>query len=143
MASTSAICTSFKSEMLAAQHNCSTNVFKMALYLSAATLSAATTTYSATNEVSGSGYVAGGVTLTGNTIWTDTTTVGLSFSNPTFPAAGTMSVTDIAAALIYNSSVSNKSVATFAFSGTTSITSGSITYTMPAQTTAAGLIKFS
>ena len=62
-----AMCTSFKKELLEAKHNflaSGGNTFKLALYTSSATLGAATTAYSATNETSGTGYSAGGAALT-------------------------------------------------------------------------------
>ncbi len=72
------LCTSFKKELLTAQHDFSSHTFKLALYTEDATLNADTTDYSATNEVSGTGYSAGGITLTavtptsgGGRAWTD------------------------------------------------------------------------
>ena len=77
MAITSAICTSFKQELLVGTHNftaSSGNTFKLALYTSSATLGAGTTAYSATNEVSGTNYTAGGNALTNVTPTTSGTT---------------------------------------------------------------------
>lgn len=142
MTITSSISTQFKQGMLIGIYNCSTDTFKMALYNSSATLNASSTVYSATNEVSGSGYVAGGVTLTGNTVWTDTTTVGASFANAVFPAAGTMTVSDIRGGAIYDVTQGNKILAVFDFGGASTINAGTFTINMPAQTTAAGLVKF-
>lgn len=142
MTITSSIATSFKQQMLAGTQVISTDTFKMALYNSTATLGPSTTVYSATNEVSGVGYTAGGVTLSGNTVWTDTTTVGVSYSNPTFPASSTMTVSDIRGAIIYNSSRGNTCVAVFDFGGPTTITAGTFTINIPANLTSAGLIKF-
>lgn len=142
MSITTSITVFFKQGMLAGTYNCSTDTFKMALYNSSATLSSATTVYSATNEISGSGYVAGGVTLSGNTIFTDTTTVGVSFSNAVFPAAGIMTVSDIRGCTIYDTSHSNAVVAVFDFGGASTINAGTFTINMPAQTTADGLVRF-
>ena len=67
MAITSALCTSFKKELLERKHDfnvTSGHTFKIALYTSAATLDASTTNYSTTNEVVGTGYTAGGIALT-------------------------------------------------------------------------------
>ena len=63
---TTTICNSFKLEALQGVHN-STDIYKIALYTSAATLDKNTTVYSTTNEVSGTGYVAGGISLSGFT----------------------------------------------------------------------------
>ena len=63
MAITTAMCTSFKQERLEAEHDFTADTFKVALYTSSATLGASTTAYSTTNEVSGTGYTAGGETL--------------------------------------------------------------------------------
>ena len=78
MANTQAMCTSFLGEILTATHNFGTapvravttpDVFKAALYLTSSTVNASTTAYSASNEVSGTGYTAGGVTITGSPAW--------------------------------------------------------------------------
>ncbi len=142
MTITSSIANSFKQQMLAGTQVINSDTFKMALYTTSATLGPSTTAYTATNEVTGSGYVAGGVTLAGNTVWTDVNAVGIAFSNPTFPASSTMTVSNIEGAMIYNSSRANACVAVFDFGGATSITSGTLTINVPANTTAAGLIKF-
>jgi len=82
MAITQAMCTSFKVELLAGDHDFDTDTFKIALYTSSATLDASTTAYSATNEVSGTGYSAGGNSLTVSTTPTSSgTTAYVSFSN--------------------------------------------------------------
>lgn len=67
MTITTAICNSYKQEILEGVH-ASTDTYKIALYTDAATLGAATTAYSATNEVTGTGYTAGGVTPRGFTV---------------------------------------------------------------------------
>ena len=82
MAITSAICTSFKQELLVGTHNftaSSGNTFKLALYTSSATLGASTTAYSTTNEVSGTNYTAGGNALTSVTPTTSGTTAICDF----------------------------------------------------------------
>lgn len=105
MAISTAMCTSFKQELLEAKHNflaSGGNTFKLALYTSSATLGAATTAYSATNEASGTNYTAGGAALTnvnpsssGTTALTDFD--DLTFSSATITANG---------ALIYNDTAS-------------------------------------
>ena len=77
MSITSALCTSFKQEILVGTHNftaTSGNSFKLALYTSSATLNASTTAYSTSNEVSGTGYTAAGAALTSVTPTTSGTT---------------------------------------------------------------------
>jgi len=99
MAITSAVCTSFKQELLVGTHNFTAttgNTFKLALYTSSASLGAGTTAYSTSNEItnsSGTAYTAGGSALTSVTPTTDSTTAvcdfaDLSFTNASFTANG-------------------------------------------------------
>ena len=71
------MCTSFKSEILQEGHQLETDTIKLALFTSSASLGAGTTAYSTSNEVSGTGYTAGGVTLTSTTVSTSGTTAFL------------------------------------------------------------------
>ena len=89
MAITQAMCTSFKQEILQGQHNFTNggSAFKLALFTSSATLSAATTDYSTSNEVSGTGYSAGGAALTNVTPTTSGTTAFCDFNDLTFSSA--------------------------------------------------------
>lgn len=126
MAITSAICNSFKQEVLEGVH-ASTDTYKIALFTSSATLSAATTAYSTTNEVTGTGYDAGGKTLSGLSTGLDGSVAYLTFSDPvwldsTITARGCM---------IYNSSKSNKAVAVFDFGSEVSSVNGSFTVDFP------------
>jgi hypothetical protein len=130
--------TSFKQQLYLAVHNFQTNTFKMALYTGNANLNQSTTAYSATNEVVGTGYTAGGLTLTGVTINTDlnTSTVYINFNNAVWsPAAFTARC-----ALIYNASASNASVAVIDF-GSDKSCSNTFTVTMPANTSTTALIR--
>ena len=157
MANTQAMCTSFLGEILTATHNFGTapvravttpDVFKAALYLVSATLNASTTVYSATGEVSGTNYSAGGVTITGSPAWNAPTatntsiTAGTAFTTPT--ASITYTTVTLATAFdtvfIYNSTQSNKAVSVHTF-GSQTITAGTFTLTMPANTTAAALLR--
>jgi hypothetical protein len=157
MANTQAMCTSFLGEILTATHNFGTaplravttpDVFKAALYLTSGTINASTTAYSASNEVSGTGYTAGGVTITGSPAWNAPTatntsiTAGTAFTTPT--ASITYTTVTLATAfdsvLIYNSTQSNKAVSVHTF-GSQTITAGTFTLTMPANTTAAALLR--
>lgn len=132
--------TSFKQQLYLAVHNFQTNTFKMALYTGNASLNQATTVYTTTNEVVGTGYTAGGITLTGVTINTDpnTSTVYINFNNVVWsPAAFTSRC-----ALIYNTSASNASVAVIDF-GADKSCSNTFTVTMPANTSTTALIRSS
>lgn len=129
--------TSFKNDLLTAGQNLSTDTLKLALYKADASLNADTTAYSATNEITGTGYTAGGVTLTGVTIQTSGSVVYINFSNAVWsPAAFTTR-----AALIYNASKSNKSVAVLDFGSDKTCTS-TFTVVMPANTVTSALLRF-
>lgn len=144
MAITQAICNTFKKELLDGDHNfgSSGDVFKLALYTSAATLNSSTTIYTASDEVGDSGqYVAGGGTLVNS----GTSVVGgvafcdfadLSFTGVTLTARG---------ALIYNTSatVANAAVAVLDFSSDKTATSGTFTIVFPADTSAAAILRIS
>jgi len=121
------VCTSFKEEILEAVHDFTSHTFKLALYTSNATIDATTTAYSTTNEVSGTGYSAGGATLTAANPTTGGTTAfvdfsDVSFSNSTITARG---------CLIYNSSASNKAVAVFDFGADQASSSSTFTIQFP------------
>lgn len=111
MAITQAMCSSFKQELLGGIHDMDTDVLKIALFTSSATLGASTTTYSTTNEVVGAGYTAGGNTLAGATITLSGTTAFVDFSDTTWSAS---SIT-ARGALIYNSSKANRAIAVYDF----------------------------
>lgn len=130
------LCTSFKQELFLAVHDFSTDTFQMALYTANADLSASTTVYTATEEVTGTGYTAGGIALTGATVNTSGTTAYVDFASPTWdPAAFTCR-----GALIYNASKGNKAVAVLDF-GADKTTSTQFTVTMPANTATSALIR--
>ena len=126
MAITSAICTSFKQEILVGTHDLTASTgdtFKLALFTSSATLGASTTAYSTSNEVSGTGYSAGGATLTSVTPTTDGTTAVCDFADVSFTSASFTAN----GCLIYNSSQSDKAVAVIAFGGDKTVSSGTFT----------------
>lgn len=140
MAITSAICTSFKQELLVGTHNftaSSGNTFKLALFTSSATLGASTTAYSTTNEVSGTNYTAGGNALTSVTPTTSGTTAICDFADLTF---GTATVT-ARGCLIYNSSASDKAVAALDFGGDKTSTAGNFTIVFPSPTATGAIIR--
>ena len=148
------MCTSFMGELMTATHNFGTaptrgtsaaDTFKGALYLASATYDAATTAYSVTGEVSGTGYSAGGVTVTNANppVATNASaTAGVAYWTPSASLTYTSVTLTTAfdAVLIYNSSQSNKAVSVHTF-GSQTITAGTFTLTMPANTTAAALIR--
>ena len=139
MAITAGICNSFKTEILQGTH-VSTDVYKIALYPSTATLAPSTTTaYSATGEVAnGNGYATGGQALAGFAVTLDTNTAVLDFTtDPTWPSASFTA----RGALIYNSTKANKAVAVLDFGADITATNGTFTVTLPAATAAAGLIR--
>lgn len=138
MAITAAVTNSFKTELLAMTPHTAADVYKIALFTSTATLSAATTAYAATNEVSGTGYTAGGATLAGFAVSLDTNTAVLDWTtDPTWPSA----TFTARGALIYNSSRTNKSVAVLDFGSDITATAGTFTVQFPAATAAAGLVR--
>lgn len=128
--------TSFKAELYQAVHNLSSDTLKVALYTGNADLNETTTVYTTSNEVSGGGYVAGGVVLTGVTINTSGFTAYVNFNNVNFSAAVTARC-----ALIYNSSKGNKSIAVLDFGSDK--TSSSFVLTMPTNTPTTALIRSS
>jgi hypothetical protein len=128
--------TSFKTELYTGVHNLATNTLKIALYTASADLNESTTVYSATNEVTGTGYVAGGVALTGVTISSSGYTAYVDFADVVFNSSVTASC-----ALIYNVTQGNKSIAVLDFGSDK--TSANFTITMPANTATAALIRSS
>ena len=143
MAISSAICTSFKQEILVGTHNftaSSGDTFKIALYTSSASLGAATTAFSTDNEISntsGSAYSSGGATLTSVTPTTSGTTAfcdfdDVSYTSASFTANG---------ALIYNDSQSDKAVAVIAFGGDKTVSSGTFTIQFPTADASNAIIR--
>ena len=128
--------TSFKAELYQAVHNLLTDTIMIALYTGNVSLGYATTVYSNTNEVTGTGYTAGGVVMTGVTINTSGYVAYVNFSNVVFNAAVTARC-----ALIYNASKGNKSICVIDFGSDK--TSSNFTITMPANTSTAALIRSS
>ena len=145
MAITQALATSFKVQLLKGQHNFSASggdTVKIALFTSAATLGPSTTNYSTTNEVVGTGYVAGGATLTnidpvavGSTAVCDFTDV--SWPSASFTARG---------AQIYNTTTgagsgTTDTVAVLDFGADKTVTSGTFTINFPAADAASAIIR--
>ena len=143
MAITSAICTSFKVELLKGVHNFTAttgNTFKIALYDSDATLGASTTAFTTSEEItntSGTAYTSGGATLTSVTPVADSTTAvcdfaDVSFSSASFTANG---------ALIYNSSATNAAVCAIAFGSDKTATNGTFTIQFPTADATNAIIR--
>jgi hypothetical protein len=128
---TQSLCTSFKVDLLSGTMNFTSgtgDTFKMALYTSSATIGPTTTAYSATNEISGTGYTAGGNTLVVSQSPTSGgTTAFISFTNTTWTSASFT----CRGALIYNSSQSNKAVAVFDFGSDKTVVAGTFTVSFP------------
>jgi hypothetical protein len=126
MAITTAVCDSYKSEIMDGIH-LAADTYMLALFTSSAALDQTTTAYATTNEVVGTGYTAGGVALAGRTNGLSGTTANVTFSNPVWPT----STITAAGALIYNASRSNKAVAVFSFGGNFVSTAGTFTVLLP------------
>jgi len=140
MAITQAMCTSFKQALLDGEMDFSgdtSQVFKIALYTSSATLDASTTAYAATNEVSGTGYSAGGNTLTVVAPTTSGTTAYLDFDDTTWSTA----TITARGALIYQSGGSNPAVAVLDFGGDKTSTAGDFTIQFPTADASTAIIR--
>lgn len=138
MAFDQTLTTSFKQDILLGVHDLETDTIKMALFLATADLGASTTVYTTTGETSGTGYTAGGNTLTGVTVLTSGTTAYVDFADPSWdPAAFTAR-----GALIYNASKSNKAIAVLDF-GSDKTATTTFTVQMPANTATSALIRIS
>jgi hypothetical protein len=159
MANTQSMCTSFMEELMLGEHQLgtatltsrtsltapTTDTLKAALYLASATMDASATAYTATDEVSGTGYTAGGVVVTNATAPTSTnssSTAGVAFFTPSASITYTTVTLTTAfdAVLLYNSTQSNKAISVHTF-GSQTITAGTFTLTMPANSTSAALIR--
>jgi hypothetical protein len=144
MAISSAICNTFKTEVLKAVHNftaSSGNSFKLALYTSSASMGASTTAYATTNEIantSGSAYTAGGKALTSVTPVLDGSTAccdfaDISFTSASFTANG---------CLIYNDTASgDPGVCVIAFGGDKTVSSGTFTIQFPAADASNAIVR--
>ena len=144
MAITSAVCTSFKVELLKGTHNFTAttgNTFKIALFTSSATLGASTTAFSTSNEItnsSGTAYTSGGATLTSVTPVASSTTAvcdfsDVSYSSATFTANG---------CLIYNDTATgDPACVAVAFGADKTVTSGTFTIQFPTADATNAIIR--
>jgi len=143
MAITTAMCTSFKGELLGGIHDLDTHTLKLALIKSSmsGTYGAATTNYSDvtgnSDEASGTNYSAGGQNLDSPAITTSGTTAMVDFADEVFSNV----TTSAAGCIIYNSSASNKAICVIDFGGTVSATAGDLTIEFPAVGTSTAVIR--
>lgn len=140
MAISTAMCTSFKSELMSALHdfdNPGGNTFKIALYTSSATLGASTTAYSATNEVAGTNYTAGGNTLTAVSPTTSGTTAFVDFADTTWSS----STITANGCLIYNNTNANRAVVSLAFGSDKSSSNGDFQIVFPTANSTDAIIR--
>lgn len=136
------VCNSFKVELFKAIHDFTASTgdtFKIALYTSASTISAATTAYTTTNEAVGTGYTAGGATLTSVTPVLDGITVVVDFADVTI---STVTLT-YRKALIYNSTKANRAVAVFDFGSDRVISGGNLIIQMPTPNASSAILRAS
>lgn len=142
MAITQAVCASFKQEILVGTHDFTASTgdtFKLALYTSSATMDSSATAYSATNEVSGTGYTAGGNALTSVTPVLSGTTALCDFADTSWTTA----TITARGALLYNSSKSNKAVAVFDFGSDRISTASTFAITFPTADSSNAVIRIS
>lgn len=143
MAITTAMCTSFKAELLGGIHDLDTHTIKLALIKSSmsGTYNAATTNYSDvtgnSDEASGTNYSAGGQNLDSPAITTSGTTAMVDFADEVFSNV----TTSADGCIIYNSSASNKAICVIDFGGTVSATAGDLTIEFPAVGTSTAVIR--
>lgn len=143
MAITTAMCTSFKQELLGAVHDMDTHTLKLALIKSgmSGTYGAATANYSDvtgnSDEASGTNYTAGGQNLDSAAITADGTTAIVDFADEVFSNV----TTSAAGCIIYNSSASNKAICVIDFGGTVSATAGDLTIEFPAAGASTAVIR--
>lgn len=137
MAILQGMCSSFKQESWQGLHNLPANTIKMALYTASADLSQATTVYISTGEVSGTGYISGGVPLTGVQVLLSGTTAYVTFNNPVWSGASFV----CRGALIYNASSANRAIAVLDF-GSDKTASGTFTIQLPTPTATTALLRF-
>jgi len=154
MSNSQAICTSFKVELMLGAHQFgsvtivsrgsltspTTDTIKAALYLTTASIGAGTTAYSASNEVSGSGYSAGGVTVTNATAPTSSGTTAYWTPSASIVYTTVTLTTAFDCVLLYNSTQSNRAIAAYTF-GAQTITAGTLTLTMPTNDSTHALIQ--
>ena len=131
--------TSFKAELYEGIHDLIDDTIKIALFNANADLLASTTAYSTNQEVTGTGYTAGGNTLTGATVRSSGTTAYVSFDNTSWSSASFT----CRGALIYNSSKANRSVAILNFGSDKIVANGTLTIEFPSNDVTSAIIRSS
>lgn len=129
--------TSFKAELYQGIHDLVTDSIYIALFDAEADLTESTTVYTTTNEITGTGYTAGGNLLLNATINTLGRTAYVSFSNTSWTAA----TFTCRCALIYNATKGNKAIAVLDFGADKTVTNNTLTITFPANTAASAIIR--
>lgn len=156
MANSQAICGSFKSELMLGLHQLgtvtlvsrtsltapTTDTLKAALYVTTGSLGSGTTAYSATNEVSGTNYTAGGITVTNATAPSTSSNVGIWTPSASLVYSTVTLSTAFDTVLIYNSTQSNRAIGVYTF-GAQTVTAGNFTLTMPTNDSTHALIQLS
>ena len=143
MAVTTAVCNSFKTEVLEAEHDfgVSTQVYKIALYLTGATINKSTTSYGTTSESSGTAYIAGGkkLAVASQLVTLETDTACVDFGNVSWETA----TITAKGAVIYNfsSSTKKKAVCVLNFGGNKTSTAGTFTVQFPAVTDTQAILR--
>jgi hypothetical protein len=137
VAITQALCTSLKKALLDGDVDFISDTFKIALYTSSATLDASTTTYTTSNEVSGTGYTAGGNTLIVTAPTTSGTTAFIDFADTTWSAA----TFTARGALIYKSGGGDPAVAVLDFGTDVAVTAGNFTIQFPPADASNAIIR--
>ncbi len=137
MAITQTWTTSFKRQVLLGEHDLDTDVLKIALYTSAAILGPDTTEYTTVGETSGTGYTAGGITLTNVTVSSGNGIAYVDFDNPSWAGASFTA----RGALIYNSSKSNKSMFVLDFGTNQTAVNENFVIDLPANNPTFAVIK--
>ena len=151
---TSAMCGTFKREILAGIHHLtahtrtgssaiSADTLKVAMFTNSSSIDADTTGYTTSNEVSGTNYSAGGAALSSVTIGladnsSSVPTAFVNFADTTFSSS---TISSARGALIYNSSASNKAIAVIDFGSTKSVSGGTLTVTLPTASASTALIR--
>jgi hypothetical protein len=131
--------TSFKAELYEGIHDLIDDTIKIALFNANADLTASTTAYSTNQEVTGTGYTAGGNTLTGATVRSNGTTAFVSFDNTSWSSASFTS----RGALIYNSSKANRSIAVLNFGSDKIVANGTLTIEFPSNDVTSAILRSS
>ena len=141
---TNAICNTFKKELLQGKHDfdTSSDTYNLAMYTSLATLGASTENYITSNEVSSSGYIAGGKALVNQGVKVSSAVAITSFANLSFTGV-TLSAQG---ALIYNTTTdggtgTTDAVCVLDFGGVKTATAGTFTIQFPAFTTSAAILR--